>query len=174
MDPAIIMKQFSFCILFLAAITGPHVLADDTETNVWGSVVNNVQISIEMQAGETQIKTNQSFNLTICIKNISSNEPFYFYQPLAIINDDPISFVVTSPSGKDVTPPPPKFEHGSGANITVPPDQICKYEFDLGSLCKFDEPGTYKIVAKMSVGAPAPKKSWAISNPLYLTVVPGQ
>jgi hypothetical protein len=168
------MKKRFFCTLFLAAFFGPYVWAENVETNVWGNVINNIQIGIGTKDNNTQIKTNQSFNLGIRIKNLSTNESFYFYLPAAAIEGDPISFVVTSPSGKDVSPIPPRVELGSGANVNVPPNQIYTYVFNLSYLCKFDEIGTYKVTAKMNVSATQHKSDWAISNPLYVTVVPDQ
>jgi hypothetical protein len=167
------MKKLVSFICLLTFFIGFNALANSIEANEWGNAANNIQIGISMKANNAQIKTNQSFSVSVRIKNLSTNDFFYFYLPLASTENDPISFIVTSPSGKDKSPIPPLVEHGSGANVNVPPNQIYSFEFNLGYLCKFDEVGTYKIIAKMNVSPTQDKNRWAISNPLSVTVVPG-
>lgn len=165
------MKILLFLTTFLAVSLSVPVFAGITGSGDWGSATNNIELRIGLDGGERQIKTNQSFQLLIHIRNTSTNSPFYFLSPLAIFNGEPFTFEVISPSAKDIAPAPPKVERGSAEVITVRPNQDYKCNFNLGYLCKFNEVGTYKILAKMNVGMVKSKKIWAISNPLFVIVV---
>jgi hypothetical protein len=96
----------------------------------------------------------------------------YLYNALAV-NADPLMgvfCVVISPSGKDISPNPRTFWHGSAAHIILPPNQIKEFEFNLSQLCNFDETGTYKIIAKKTIWFGNDKRFEIISNPLNMIV----
>lgn len=165
--------SFSFIIFLAVSLTAP-VFTAVAGSEDWGSSTNNISLSIDLDGNEGQFKTNQSFQLVIHIKNTSTNSPFSFLSPLAIFNGEPFTFQVISPSGNEIVPAPPKVERGSAEVITIQPNHVYKCNFNLGYLCKLSEVGTYKIVAKMNIGMVRRKKTWAISNPLYVQVVPSQ
>jgi hypothetical protein len=156
----------------LAVIMVGRVSADDIKTNEWGVITNNVQMSISLKDDGAQIKTNKSLSLLIRIKNTSTNEAVFLYNALAL-NADPligVSCAVISPSGKDISPKPRMFWHGSGGHIILPPNQINEFEFSLSQLCKFDEIGTYKIIAKKIIWFGNDKQFEIVSNPLTIVV----
>lgn len=149
-----------------------QAFADDVKTNEWGAITNNVQMSINLKGDRKEIKSNQPFRLLIFIRNVSTNEAFNVHY--TYVNDYDLSFVVIAPSGKDISPIFPKDRvFGSGAFIFVPPGQIKRFGFNLSFLCKFDEVGTYKIIAKQKgYWSKSQKDLTIVSNPLCVTVVP--
>jgi DNA-binding beta-propeller fold protein YncE len=150
-----------------------QTFADDLKTNDWGAVTNNAQMSISLTGGGNEIKTNEPVRLLIRFRNISTNETIAIFRPNAIETDPTFSFIVVSPSGKDVSPSSPKIFVGSGGVLPIDPNQTVELEFNLSDLCKFDEVGTYKIIAKKGVGSRDGKKLFVVvSNPLYATIVP--
>ena len=146
-------------------------LTEGVDTNGWGTAANNVQIGIGLMGSGNQVKTNQQYNLSIRIRNLSTNESFDFYNPTAIEQGDPVFFQIATPSGKDASPAPAIAYKSSGMVVSVQPNQTYQYEVGLSWFYGFHELGTYKIVAKLKTGR---KDNWVISNPLYLTVVPGK
>jgi hypothetical protein len=56
--------------------------------------------------------------------------------------------------------------------MTVPLNETREFEFNLSHLCKFDELGTYRIVAEKMLMSGSHEV--VVSNPFYLTVVAGQ
>jgi hypothetical protein len=169
------MKRILVFFIIFASLWELDVLADVPETNEWGSVIDNIQIGIGIEGNAGQIKTNQQVDLTIRIKNTSANRPFNFYRPAAILNGFPMYYEVISPSGKDISPAHANGFWGSGGIMNVPPNSVYNYEFNLGYLCRFNEVGTYKVVAKMNLTwTTAHTNSLPTSNRLYVTVVPGQ
>lgn len=172
---ASIMKDNILSVVLLAGLAGRHILADEVRTNEWGSVNCNAQMAIGLKGNMKEVKTNQPFRLFVRIKNISSNETFHLYHRLGGDRLDPgLAFVVISPSGKDVSLIPEIVARGSGANVSVTPNQTHEFEFNLSHLCKFDEVGMYKIIAKENIGTAGNQPCWVVSNPLYVSVVAGR
>jgi hypothetical protein len=168
------MKKYLFCLSLFAALTAVEVFADETNKIEWGAITNNVQISISVKDGLATIRTNQPFSLLVRIRNVSTNQAISVYRWVGTQVDPGFSWVVVSPSGKDVSPIAELAAHGSGAFHHINPNQTFEYEFNLSSLCKFGEIGTYKIVFKMNTSESPHKLCWVVSDPLYLTVVQGE
>lgn len=165
------MKKYFYCSLITVLVTW-QIFADDLKTNQWGVVTNNVQMSISLTDRGKEIKSSQPVKLLIRFRNISTNETFLVGRENAIENDPGYSWVVISPSGKDISPKP-QIHTGSGGAIPLVPNQFIEFEFNLSRLCKFDELGTYKIVTKKSIWSPENQKLFTVvSTPLYVTVVP--
>jgi hypothetical protein len=165
------MKTIVFYLMFAMLAVG-QVFAEGVRTDEWGVVTNGIQISIRLKGDDKEIKVNQSFNMLIQIRNVSTNELFHCYYSNR--NGYDLSFTVIDPSGKDVSPIVRNDDiGGSGAAIFVPPNQIKRFQFNLSYLHKFDEIGTYKFIAKQKgyVGK-SQNEFTVISNPLYVTVVP--
>ena len=96
------------------------------------------------------------------------------YEVNGTVYDPSYSFVVISPSGKDISPDMKKVHPGdSGADHRVAPNQTVEIEFNLSYFCKLDEVGTYKIIAeKKAMWSPKSQKVFTvISNPLLVSVV---
>jgi hypothetical protein len=146
------------------------VFADDTNNIEWGLTTNDSRMSISFINGESVIRTNQPFSVTVRIQNLSTNQTLYVYLPMGRV-DPGFMWVVTSPDGNDASPP--VTTRGSGAIDAIDPGGIFEFEFSLSSVCRFNQIGTYKITAKMGLGGLSNKVSRAVSNPLALTVVPG-
>jgi hypothetical protein len=124
-------------------------------------------------------------------RNLSTNETFFLIVARDTERDPGFSFLIKSPSGKEISldakTNQPYF--GSASDIYVGPNQIKELEFNLSRLCKCDESGTYKIIAKREIiitgvsskEPPLTSNSqpirfitgcWLTSNPLNITIVP--
>lgn len=156
------------------ALTAAKVFANDTNKIEWGAVAYNVQTSISLKNGPAIIKTNQPFSLLVRIRNVSTNQMFHFYLPTEPEYYDSETWVVISPSGKDVSPIPRLSLRQSGAMHPMNPNEMFEFEFKLSFLCKFSEIGTYNIISKINLSGSPHERNWVVSNPLYLTVVPGE
>lgn len=169
------MKKYLCFISLFAAMTVLRVFASDTKTNEWGVVTNGIQMSIDLKGNSEKVTTNEPVILLIRYRNVSTNETVTVYNLKAVALDATYSFVVVSPSGKDISPSLPKSLAGSGVNYSVAPNQTKEFEISLSQLCKFDEPGTYTITTKKMVFSD-PKKKWfmVVSNPLKVSVVAGK
>ena len=166
------MKNNLFLLIICSMLIGWQTFADDLATNDWGQVTNNAQMSINLKDGKNEIKTNHPVKLLIQIKNVSTNETFLVGRANAIENDESFSFVVIAPSGKNISPKPKNIPGSGGADPAIP-NQIIKLEFNLSNLCKFDEVGTYKIIANKSLWSPERNKLFTVvSNPLYIAIIP--
>ena len=168
------MKRITcfFLVLILFTMTN-HAVANGTTTNEWGPVNCNAQISVQLKDPEKEIKINQTVNLVIYIKNVSTNETLYVFQSLAVVIDSYIdfSFNIISPSGKDISPKQSKYWNGGSAGIyPLLPGQVKEFSYNLSYICKFDEVGTYKVIVKKKFGLWQDGKCEAASNPLTITV----
>jgi hypothetical protein len=177
-----------FTLLFFS------VIAADTHADDWGPATNNAQMSIQLYGDEHSIASNQPVVLQMRFRNVSTNKGFYFISEVDTERDPGFSFLINSPSGKNIsihgTTNQPYF--GSGRLINVGTNQIRELEFNLSRLCTFDEFGTYNIAAtrsiitgmisnEMSNARPLTPNSkpikiltgcWLTSNPLNITIVP--
>ncbi len=133
-------------------------------------------MSIKLEDKETHIKARPTaYSLLIRYKNVSTNEPFDIYVVNGTVDDPSYSFVVISPSGKDISPDMKKVQRPfSGADHQVAPGQIDEIKFNLNKYCTLDEVGTYKIFAKKTIWTNVNKTFEAVSNPLTVTVIPNQ
>jgi len=168
------MKQHSIVIIFLVVACAFKVFADDQDTIKWGAWTNGVQMSIAIKDEPGPIKIDEPFRLLIKIKNGSTNATLYFNRWLAI-NVNPSFLVdVRSPSGKNLSPNANVVASGSGFVVSIPPKQVYEYEFNLSYLCRFNELWIYTITVGQLLGSGGKNGWWVISNPLPLTVVPGE
>ena len=158
---------------FAVAQRGPLSLLQafaDTKTNDWGAMTNSIQMSIALRPEKTDFRLSNVVVLVIRLRNLSDHETFLVSRWNAIENDPSYSFVVTSPSGKDVSPGP-KIIPGSAGATPLEPNKTLEFEFNLSRLCKFDEVGEYRITAKKLVRSPAREMSFAvISNLLNISI----
>jgi hypothetical protein len=137
-----------------------------------GPVTNNVQMGIGISGNPDEIKTNQPFTLIIRFKNDSTNDAFGLMLT-APEYDLSLTFNVTSPAGKDISPRP-RYEPAPTGSFQLPPQQTMSEEYNISEFCKFDEIGRYVIVVKQTLRNPATQKPYVmISNPFYLNVTPG-
>ena len=165
------MKNCLRCFLVVDLLAAPGALADNATTDKWGAVTNDMQMSISLKSGEKEIKTNQPVELAIRLRNLSTNATFW----ISLFDADQklggLSFVVTSPSGKDASV---ATKSSSGRVVRVAPSRTRQFEFDLSCLYKFNEVGNYQITAKFGELMGVKKKFEVISNPLSLGVVSGR
>ena len=168
-----------FCLFFITTVLlASQARGDGLAMNQWGAVTNGVQMSIALDGGDREIKTNDQVQLLVQIKNIGS----LIARSSLILgrNTDPgsgLRCVVISPSGKDISPTAHSYGP-SGAILNLSPGQGDSFTFDLGRICKFDEVGNYKITAQKIVYTDDGKnitRSWTVvSNPLLVKVVPAK
>jgi hypothetical protein len=167
------MKIYLFCFSMFLALSAVKVFADATNDLEWGAMTNNVQMSIGTINGTATIKTNQPFSLIVRMKNVSTNQITFGYRyPLETTEN--LSWLVVSPSGKDVSPVRQPALRGSSVSRQIDPNEIFQFEYSLSSICSFHEIGTYKIVAIIDVGTKPHEPRRVDSNPLYLAVMPGE
>jgi hypothetical protein len=180
-------KAFSiiFSLLFFL------VIAADTHADDWGPATNNAQMSIQLGGNKHSIASNQPVVLQMRFQNLSTNETFFFIVARDTERDPSFSFLINSPSGKEISLDAKTNEpyFGSASDIYMGPNQIKELEFNLSLLCKFDESGTYEIIAKREIiitGVSSKEPSltsnsqpirfitgcWLTSNPLNITIVP--
>ena len=167
------MKKISFFSLtFIAAIVC-KIFAADLTTNEWGSVACDAQISVQLRGSGEEIKTNQPIELAIRIKNVSTNETLHVFQSLAVVVDSYVNFsyVVISPSGKDISPKHAKvWNGGSAADYFIAPGQSKEFGCNLGYVCKFEEIGTYEVFVKKRFSIDVNDKCEITSSPLYIKI----
>jgi len=186
------MKKHCLSFSIFAAICTLVAHGADKMTNEWGAVSCNAQMSIRMKGASTDIRINQPFSLTIRLRNLSTNETFYFHCPSgtridahfsyvtglptgeAVRVQSGLTFAISSPSGKDIAPVGILDPRDLGRIDNVSPGQLWESDFNVGSLCKFNEIGTYKITASQDVGNVTQETCIVVSNPLYVVVSPGE
>ena len=168
------MKTHFFCFLTIFVLT-LQAIADGSRTDNWGAVTNGAQMSIALKNGKRQIKAIQPVILAVCIRNVSTNNDFYLFQSNGVLGSPDLTFVVISPSGKEV---PPRLIHepDSGGFYTVRPGETLEFELNLSDLYRFDGAGTYKIKAEYWLRLLDGQKPFTpftvISSPLSVSVVP--
>jgi hypothetical protein len=144
-------------------------IAQDTNSSDWGPVTNGVQMSITVS--NNVIQTNTAFQLRVRVRNLSKTN-LAAYWGLAPSTDvfSGVHCEITSPSGKDVSPNRVSYG-GSGMFLSFPPHQTSEFNFKLSDVCRFDEVGTYSIVASKGIWLEKNKGWVVVSNPLLITVV---
>ena len=168
-----IMKINLFCFSIYLALSAAKAFADEANNMEWGAISNNVQMSIAARGGEKTIKTNQPVSLIVRIKNVSTNQLYFSYlYPLETTQN--LSWLVVSPSGKDVSPVRQPVFRVSVVSRQIDPSEVFRFEYSVSSICSFHEIGTYKIVATIDVGTKPHEPLRVNSNPLYLTVIPSE
>jgi hypothetical protein len=196
------MKTHIYYLPIFVALTISQSVANEMKTDEWGSLTNNVQMSINVIPANTfgsfriapgatnmqmttglekaanTLKANQPFSLLVRIKNTSTDETYSSYVAGETISDPGkgLLCVVISPAGKDISPPTKDITHYnyiSGSLGITPPNRTNQFEFKLSDICRFDQIGTYKIIAQKRMNASKNHKAFmVVSNPLNVTVVP--
>ena len=119
------------------------------DTNQTASACS-AKISIRLKDPAGAIKTNEPIIAIIQIENISTNETLVFRS-----DNMPTDFnwAITSPSGKNLSPKEASQikDAISGWFPKFKPMESREEEFDLRSVCTFDEVGTYKFVIQKQV-----------------------
>jgi hypothetical protein len=162
-------------IFILAMWACCKAFASDPAGTEWGAVTNNARVGLVLKAESLTLRTNQPFTLTIRVQNLSSNQTLSIYRA-GLVELDPLNtFQVLEPSGKDISPVPPKVYGGSGVLVQIPPGETTGYDFELRKLCKFNEVGVYKVVARREIWGQKDGSGFvAQSANLNLTFVPGR
>jgi hypothetical protein len=163
------MKTQFYLFFILTFVLASHARNDNTATNQWGTITNGIQMSIALDGGDRIIETNEQFRLSVQIKNLGSLGAWSYLLGRPTSNpSDGLHCIVISPSGKDVSPNV-KFAPGigSGRFVSLPPNGADRFNFNLSSICKFDEVGTYRITAEKTISQG--EKWWTVvSNPLLV------
>ena len=178
------MKETIYYLLPLVAIFGWHV-AVASQTNEWGAITNGVQFSIGLSGQESKLEPNGPVELVLRFRNLSTNgfhfDTSYKSDGGKLVEKFSPGFqcVVTTPSTNeirlDLSEPVNIFDRGRGRaiNILPNPKRISITGWSLGNVFKFEEVGTYKIVAHLKLLSPENQKPFTVtSNPLLLSFAP--
>jgi hypothetical protein len=119
--------------------------------------------------------------------NLSTNETYFWIEPHTEVADALYKIIVTTPSGKNVSPTMPQVPMaGSGATRSAEPGGTNVCDLNLEKLFTFEEVGTYKIIVQRKILGPigaggvrsngltittSIKEFKVSSNPLYVSVV---
>jgi len=161
------MKTIFNVILFICILSGCRAFASDLVPGDWGPTNCGAIMALTLPDSAIQFKTNQPINVAICVKNVSAGILYMMHTK----ETDDFTFVIISPSNKNVSPAPHPDSGINFRNITqtVKPNDNMNYSIDLSVVCKFSEIGTYKVTAKRKVIAGCEIKS----NTLNILIVPG-
>ena len=144
-------------------------------TNDWGAIAGHTQISIVLKGSGRTFKTNQIVELLVRLRNLSANEDYGVFVARPLSGTEGLSFVIISPSGRNVSPTFRPSYRGSGGLVGVQPGQTDGFGFELGDICKTDEVGMYNILLKMKRWTPDRRNSFElVSNPLKFEIVAGK
>jgi hypothetical protein len=161
------MKKVLSLILTISTITGSRAFASDTNKTVVSFC--DAEISIKLKEPAKEIKTNEPVVVTVQIKNTSTNETLMF-----LIENVPTDFSwnIISPSGKDLSPTNQFPAGGSGWMPKLKPLELRETDFDLSSVCRFTEAGTYKVAVRKEVFfiSHERKKCEIISTPMDVMI----
>lgn len=150
------------------------LFANETNTNEWGSITNNTQMSIKLDGNVAGLTKGQTLILSIRYKNISTNDTITIYEVNGTVDDSSYSFSIISPSGKDISPDMTKVSNPwSGAVRNVEPGHVIDIKYNLSKYCKLNEVGTYTIMASKTgiQSSNNPNSYKTISNQLNVMVV---
>jgi hypothetical protein len=150
---------------------GWQALASEPGTNDWGNAACNIQLSMKIDDVDAALKTNESAKIAMWIRNLSSSDTLLIFRANGMGNSPRFKFRVISPSGEDISPPPPKSSRISGTYVAIKPDQTGYIDFMSSELCEFRETGVYKITATLSHRSPGQTNECeAVSNVLMVNV----
>jgi hypothetical protein len=112
------------------------------------------ELSRTKKAGERRIKIGEPVVLTIIVTNMSTNETFQLGTIGGIDDDYDFSFEVIGPSGRGLSQQ--ERQHGRSGAVNSLDQKIRQFAFSfkLSSIYKFDQIGTYTIVARRHVEWP--------------------
>lgn len=130
----------------MLAIAGTCSKAADT--NDWGPATNGLQMSIRLAGTNEEVRVSEPFSLSVRYRNVSTNEIISVFDYVYREDDDRYSFIVISPSGKDISPTIKPTLDGSGGIHVLHAGQALDLGFKLSELCKFDEAGIYTVTAR--------------------------
>ena len=168
------MKRYLYIILLFAFAKNVQLFAGEITNIDWGEATNTVQMSISLEGGAREINTNGTCDLVVCLKT-DSKDVFFALVTSGTTTDvsDGLSCIVISPSGKDISPANNSNSFGSANMLNIRSGKIETFKFNLGSVCSFNEVGTYKVIAKKAIGSPSVKSPFVvISNTLLVSVIP--
>jgi hypothetical protein len=149
------------------------VAAGDTNRYEWGPVISNLQMSIHLKDGGTEIKTNQPVEMVMRIRNLSTNQTFTFtwWVGTDIIPRSQFEPVI---SRSEVDPPGSFSEDGSYNRpvimASVSPGSIYECKVNGGVITNCKTNSVYTVVARRITGT----NLVVISNPIYVKVLPGE
>lgn len=173
------MKSTLLLLTVVVLMTGGRGLVGNIKAGEWGPVTNSLQMSLRLQCEREEIKTNEPVRLLVQVRNVSTNEVIWIPRPKeAVEKTGYFSFVVVSPSGRNISPASqPKPYYGSVRLLA--PGHTEDFKVDLSRICNLEEIGTYRIIARRTETRSDKRTKGAIlfevrSNPLYVSVVAGK
>lgn len=146
-----------------------------TGGNDWGQATNHVQISLALKGGQREIKTTEPVTLLVGFRNLSTNQTVGVFRAGAVEYDDTYSWVVISPSGKDISPDFRRIPTSdNGHTLYILPGHTNQVELNFRNLCTLDEVGAYRIVVKKQIWLGVNKRWLAVSAPLSVSIAKGR
>lgn len=169
------MKGVTIFIILVAIVLQSRVFADGTEIHCWGPLTNDIQMTISLDKGTNEISLGEPVELLIQFRDSSTNE----FKSVHSATWGGLTFIVTDPFNRDVSPVWPKDEIVGHSVIlfTTPPGQIRSFHFDLSALYKddsfrkLDKSGTYEIIAMQKGHLGITNAPFSLtSNPLRIRI----
>lgn len=165
------MNSSVLCFLVFAVLAVPQAFAAEQQTNHWGAPTNGLQMSISVRERKIDNQANPMVNLVFRIRNISTNLTFIFYRAHSAELSPYLSFQVTAPFGKDISPKSRRPYRGSGLDYKLTPRMQVQFEAELSFLCSFAKKGSYEVTASWDIGSLTTHKvTTVVSNPLFIVV----
>ncbi len=174
-------KYFIFHLLCVALFSG-KVLSQDTKGAIWGPITNGLQMSISFKGNKQEVLLGQPILLKAMVRNVSGNKTYFIHECYQKVLDGSYAFIISSPSGMDISPKIKEMTGGSGGFYSIAPGQAHEVELNLSPVCKFEAVGKYKITTVKSIKdyssyfSPGSSKQVnsqfkIVSNTLYINVI---
>jgi hypothetical protein len=169
------MKTTLLIYFTLSSLLLTSGIADASDTNKWGPATNRIQLSIACGEDSNEIKTNQPFNLSFSVKNLSTNGSYFIMHSATAKHNSQFQFAIRTPSGKtrNLEFPGPYIAN-QVALIALVPDSVQRFQYQISDVFHPDEIGVYKVTATIDLVSTGTNRLKVISNPLSFTVTPGQ
>jgi len=150
-------RGLSICLLLgLTALGACATRASSTgSTNAsWGSVAEGIQMSLALAEPERIIGTNDAVKVLVRFRNVTSDARFMFRIDTEFADSPTLRFSVVLPNGK-ATSPVPHIDVNNPFRgrwlAFVEPGQAKEFTATLSGLCRFDQPGSYSVIATQTV-----------------------
>jgi hypothetical protein len=113
---ALIMKTRFIYYTMLLMVVVSRAANGETIADEWGTVSNEVQMSISLKGGNRILKTNESFQLLVRVKNLYGTNVWSFLNALPTTDGGGgLDCEIISPSGRDISPDVTYFSVSGGA-----------------------------------------------------------
>ncbi len=160
------MKTLNHLFIILALLSQFAAGADGPKINQWGAPAGGLRMSLTL-VGVDGLESNKPPFLVETITNGSASAAALGRPTVG----GPIWFVITSPSGKDLSSAEPGTQMAGSATTRpiLPPHESMVFKRPLNEICPLDEAGVYKYTAKVRVFISGTNVE-LVSNPLNVVL----